>query len=172
MPAHNKKRRLKRKTISESDYSDVEEEIIHEVLSKDGHKRDKVSKVRAEDGHRRDKISKVRAEDGQRDKVSKARAEDGRRRKISRVRAEDVHWRDNEDNRSRSRSALIANLIATKSVLLERERASEEVMERAIEVALLNERNTILKSRLRNEKKACFDKQLTNDNLSYLNDIF
>ena len=64
------------------------------------------------------------------------------------------------------------NLIATKSVLLERERASEEVMEKAIEVALLNERNAHLKSRLRIESKAHFDKQLTNNNLNYLYDIF
>ena len=48
---------------------------------------------------------------------------------------------------------------------------SEELMEKAIEVALLNERNTLLKSRLRVEKKARFDKQLTIDNLSYLYDI-
>ena len=78
----------------------------------------------------------------------------------------------NEDNGSRSRNALVANLIATKSILLERERASEEVMEKAIEVALLNERNAQLRARLRVESKAHFDKQVISNNFNYLYDVF
>ena len=66
----------------------------------------------------------------------------------------------------------VANLIAAKSVLLERERASEEIMEKSIEVAVLKERNAHLKSRLQVESKAHFDKQLTYNNLNDLYDIF
>jgi hypothetical protein len=131
----------------------------------------------AKDERRNDKVKyrEVIVDDGRGDIVSsdeeerilKVRAKDERRR----VHGKFQRYR-NEDNGSRSRSALVANLIATKSVLLERERASEEVMERAIEVALLNERNAQLKSRLRFESKARFDKHLTNNNFNDLYDIF
>jgi len=140
---------------------------------------ERISRVRAKEERRRDNVKyrKVIVTDGRGDMDSSDEEE-----RISRVRAKEERRRDiahgkfqkycNEDSGSRSRNALVANLIATKSVLLERERASEEVMQRAIEVALLNERNAQLKSRLRLESKAHFDRHLINNNLNDLYDIF
>ena len=149
---------------SESEYTDEEEKIqkVQKVRGKDDRRsgNGKILKVRAEDSHRRNKVKRHEVSSEAKDRSSYIH---GKFRNKS---------YQNEDYGSRSRSALVANLIASKSVLLERERASDEVMERAIEVALLNERNAQLKSRLRGESKAHFDKKLANSNLNYLYDIF
>ena len=171
---HRRDNVKRRKVISDaedcSSYSEEEE---------------KPTKVRAKDGLRRDNVKRHKVISGVQNRSFYSDCSDEEEEKTTKVRAEDGHRRDNvkrhgkfrndssrnEDHGSRSRSALVANLIATKSVLLERERASEEVMEQAIQVAILNERNAHLKSRLRTESKEHFDRKLTNNNFNYLYDI-
>ncbi len=81
-------------------------------------------------------------------------------------------YHDDRIVENRYRNIRMANLIATNSVLLERDRLSEELLDRAVEVALLKEKNDQLTKRLKYSNKENFDSRLANNNFRCLYEMF